>query len=471
MAGIFMSYRREDSAGYAGRLRESLERRLGPHEVFRDVDGIGPGQDFVAAIDSRLRECRAFLAVIGREWLTVTDASGRRRLDQSDDYVRLELAAALGRANVLVVPVLVEGMSMPRAEDLPEDIRALSRRQAVSLRDETWSADVDRLVAALPGDERPAVARGRLRWAALAAGVALLVAVFVALRTFNGSTQSGAAASPPPAAAPSVTATSDQTAPVAGPAKAIAIPRIAEVVTRNLIYTLLSGSVTPHGKTTALALRIRVSNSSRYDANFWDSTFRLAAGAEVLAPTSGLNEVAPGYALKQGVIRFEVPSGASRAVLTLQLVNGGTADVPLDLVPTGQPGETDRPDTRDALAQAIVATLVDEPRPLASGKDVVYTLRKATARRFVNAIRLVFNIQIGNRGLYPMLFGTGNFRLLVDGQLMAPGEGPSEAVASNADSSADFVFDAPVSARTVVLRGTEPGSTAEVPFDVPASLR
>src|SRR5690348_10997738 len=99
-----MSYRREDSAGYAGRLRESLDRRLGPAHVFRDVDGIGPGQDFVDTIDNRLRDCQSFLAVIGREWLNATDASGRRRLDQSDDYVRLEIAAALARPNVLVVP-------------------------------------------------------------------------------------------------------------------------------------------------------------------------------------------------------------------------------------------------------------------------------------------------------------------------------------------------------------------------------
>jgi hypothetical protein len=106
--------------------------------VFRDVDGIAPGQDFVEAIESRLRECTTFLPIIGREWLAATDASERRRLDQSGDYVRLEVASALARPNVLVVPVLVEGMIMPRAEDLPESIRGLSRRQAVSLRDETW---------------------------------------------------------------------------------------------------------------------------------------------------------------------------------------------------------------------------------------------------------------------------------------------------------------------------------------------
>src|SRR5580765_4220614 len=85
MPTIFISYRREDSAGYAGRLCESLERRLGSRQVFRDVDAIRPGQDFVDAIDARLRECRALVALIGREWLDAADVSGSRRLDQEND--------------------------------------------------------------------------------------------------------------------------------------------------------------------------------------------------------------------------------------------------------------------------------------------------------------------------------------------------------------------------------------------------
>jgi TIR domain-containing protein len=160
VALIFISYRRDDSAGYAGRLHESLERRLGHHQVFRDVDALEPGQDFVQVLHDRIYDCRAFTAIIGREWMTApldktdgvhADASDGRhhRLDQRDDYVRLEIEAALARPNLLVIPVLVEGVSMPPAEDLPESIRALSRRQAISLRDETWDADVDRLVAAV----------------------------------------------------------------------------------------------------------------------------------------------------------------------------------------------------------------------------------------------------------------------------------------------------------------------------------
>jgi hypothetical protein len=158
MSLVFISYRREDSAGFAGRLHESLERRLGEGEVFRDVDALQPGQDFVDAINARLLNCKACLVLIGREWLEAKDDAGRRRLEQDDDYVRLEIAAALARPGVLVIPVLVEGVSMPTSLVLPESIRALSRRQAVTLRDETWDTDVDRVAAALRQEPRTVTA-------------------------------------------------------------------------------------------------------------------------------------------------------------------------------------------------------------------------------------------------------------------------------------------------------------------------
>jgi hypothetical protein len=157
----FISYRREDSAGYAGRLRDSLERRLGSGRIFRDVDTLQPGQDFVRAIDERVRQCRVFLTLIGREWLDARDPAGHRRIDQEEDHVRLEIATALGRDDLLVVPVLVEGAPMPASRDLPASIRSLAFRHAISLRDETWDADVDRLaaVAGAEGGAGPSPAR------------------------------------------------------------------------------------------------------------------------------------------------------------------------------------------------------------------------------------------------------------------------------------------------------------------------
>ena len=135
----------------------------GASRVFRDVDTLRPGQDFVQAIESRLTDCRVMLAVIGREWASARDMAGSRRLDEPYDFVRLEIAAALARPNVLVVPVLVEGAAMPAASELPENIRALARRHAVTVRDETWDADVDRLVGVIESaiSMRGSVARRR----------------------------------------------------------------------------------------------------------------------------------------------------------------------------------------------------------------------------------------------------------------------------------------------------------------------
>jgi len=217
MSQIFISYRREDSAGYAGRLRESLERRLGKGAVFRDVDALEPGQDFVDIIGIRLRDASACLVLIGREWLDAEDASGRRRLAQQNDYVRLEIATALEQPKMRVIPVLVEGTRMPATEELPETIQGLARRQAVSLRDESWDTDVKRFVTAL--DRRSWVQRYRLALAASAAVVvvgALAVAQFVGPQVSPDADTTTNVPSTEPVAAP-VTAPASTSTTVGGP--------------------------------------------------------------------------------------------------------------------------------------------------------------------------------------------------------------------------------------------------------------
>jgi hypothetical protein len=155
---IFISYRREDSAGYAGRLSDALEARFGAGRVFRDVDDISPGEDFVQRLDTALADCAVLLAVIGRQWATVTDSRGGRRLDDPQDYVRVEIATALQREDLRVVPVLVDGAPMPSPADLPDQLAALSRRQAVSLADGSWGDDVARLCRAIEEDVQPEMA-------------------------------------------------------------------------------------------------------------------------------------------------------------------------------------------------------------------------------------------------------------------------------------------------------------------------
>ncbi len=148
MANIFISYRREDSAGHTGHLFDDLRKHFGEDRVFMDIAAIEPGMDFKEAIDKALETCDVFIVVVGKQWLNVTDAKGRRRLDDPDDVNRLEIAAAL-RRNIRVVPILVQGATMPGLEYLPEDLKSLSRRNAHEMSDGRWDYDVGQLIKAL----------------------------------------------------------------------------------------------------------------------------------------------------------------------------------------------------------------------------------------------------------------------------------------------------------------------------------
>ena len=148
MRAIFISYRREDSEGQAGRLFTDLGRIFGPKSVFMDVAGLEAGRDFRRAIDEQVASCGVLLAVIGKSWVDATDASGRRRLEDPHDFVRLETAAALKR-DIPVVPVLVHGAQMPRADQLPPDMGDLVYRSALEVTHARWESDVQVLASQL----------------------------------------------------------------------------------------------------------------------------------------------------------------------------------------------------------------------------------------------------------------------------------------------------------------------------------
>ena len=156
-ARVFISYRREETAPQAGRLFDRLVDRLGERNVFMDVDSIQPGADFEQAVIDAVASCSVLLAIIGPQWLSLTDAQGNRRLDDEHDLVRLEIETALAR-DVRVVPALINGAAIPDAAALPGNLGALTRRQAVELHDRTFRADVGRLYALLGGGPAPAAA-------------------------------------------------------------------------------------------------------------------------------------------------------------------------------------------------------------------------------------------------------------------------------------------------------------------------
>jgi hypothetical protein len=159
MGTIFISYRRDDSSGHTGRLFDALSNRFGSESVFRDIEDLEPGIDFVEALDKALDKCDVLLLIIGRSWSTIEGPRGRR-LDQPEDFVRMEVAKALER-NVRLVPVLVDGATMPGAEELPENLRLLARRNAIELSDTRWDYDIGRLgdtLAKVLKIEQPAAA-------------------------------------------------------------------------------------------------------------------------------------------------------------------------------------------------------------------------------------------------------------------------------------------------------------------------
>lgn len=180
--GVFLSYRRADTAGHAGRICDDLERRFGAPVVFRDIDAIKAGSDFVQALELAIGAARVAIVLMGDTWLNESADDGLPRLHNPDDHVRREVAMALNEPALTVLPVLVEGASMPDARELPEPLRNLARLQAIELSDSRWDYDIERLVQALKAAGVQATAATRLpTWFAplMGAVVVLAIAAFV----------------------------------------------------------------------------------------------------------------------------------------------------------------------------------------------------------------------------------------------------------------------------------------------------
>ena len=141
---IFISYRREDASSAAGRLYDRLAAHF-PQKIFMDIDNLEPGVDFVEAIEASVTSCDVLVAVIGKHWLNASDEEGKRRLDNPQDWVALEIGTALKRG-IRVIPVLVESAVMPREGQLPEQLKTLVRRQALTVSNDRFGTDSERLI-------------------------------------------------------------------------------------------------------------------------------------------------------------------------------------------------------------------------------------------------------------------------------------------------------------------------------------
>jgi hypothetical protein len=187
LRAIFISYRRDDTEGEAGRLFDDLAKQFGESSVFMDVVAIEVGRDFRKAIDESVATCGVLLAVIGKDWLDAKNEAGKRRLDDPSDFVRLETASALSR-DIPVIPVLVRGAKMPRPEQLPADLRNLAYRNGCELTHARWGTDLQLLLGALRphvggvSAAKPPALRSKPRWVILAA--LLCVALAIALAAY-----------------------------------------------------------------------------------------------------------------------------------------------------------------------------------------------------------------------------------------------------------------------------------------------
>ena len=144
---IFISYRREDTSASAGRLYD-LSAHFASDQIFMDTFTLEPGVDFVKAIEKSVSSCEVLIAVIGKHWLTSSDEEGQRPLDNPEDYVRIEIAIALKR-DIRVIPVLVDGASIPKPRDLPDDLKSFIRRTAIEVRHTRFKDDCERLIVAI----------------------------------------------------------------------------------------------------------------------------------------------------------------------------------------------------------------------------------------------------------------------------------------------------------------------------------
>jgi hypothetical protein len=244
---IFISYRREDSAGHTGRLFDSLRSHFGEKNVFLDLSGIDSGRVFTETIQEAIRSADVVLAIIGREWLTCA-RNGQRRLDDPGDLVRTEITTAFEQ-QVPVIPVLVDGTPPPAEPQLPVPLRPLARRDAHDITDERWDYDVERLITMMERLAGSPGRQGRRRWLIAAAVVGIVAALGAGAMMYWRSCCAAPVENRPVAEVvpPAVQMAGSWTAPVAYPWGVQMTERFAFTVDRNVLTGTASFLGVPRG--------------------------------------------------------------------------------------------------------------------------------------------------------------------------------------------------------------------------------
>lgn len=511
MGSIFISYRRDDASGQAGRLCDRLADRFGADAVFMDVSDLQPGQDFVSEIERALRASDVLLAVIGPQWAGAAGDEGRRRLDDPEDFVRREIEIALQRG-ARVIPVLVRGARMPEPSALPEPLRALARRHAIELSDNRWDSDVRELMAALgtvPGGMRiapvasqPPSGRGArpqgfardARRGALRLGLGVLGVILVVWLAWLRLTPESITDRPSSGTMPTATRTSDgagraPTTPQAptevvqpspGATRyALALPETSEIrfrgVGAEVTYRILAIRLAPRDAASAeLAFLVRMHNRGGTGQNFWDSSFRLVAGAHRLEPDSYLNLVVDGHAAREGEVRFAVPATLAAAALEIVHFHADATSVPIDLrarAPIPTDGSTDafgrpRPVRLVDVVQRLPVRLSAGQRA-GVGRATFEVTSAVIERATVERVELLLAIRCTvTRDHFGTNFWSDSVRLVVDGVPRAPDNSVNEVVSGGASKDATFVFSLEQMPAALDLQFFDTGEVGQVPIDL-----
>jgi hypothetical protein len=500
MPDIFISYRREDSSGHAGRLFDCIRERFGDESVFMDVTDISPGDDFTVALDSALSACRVVLVVIGPHWLTNTGSDGRRRLDDPGDHLRMEVARALQRT-ARVIPVLVRGAAMPQERDLPEDLRALARRQAHEVSDSRWSFDTEQLVriveralgtSARAAGKTGSVAARSESVSPLARSIRIAGAttVFVVLIGLTAYFKWFGAAEPDEHVNPPGSTSSTNAAATAGrsrdatmasgrsnaEAPEARLPPSAEVRAGAAIFKVHGGLVSrrdngPH----TVRLFVRTTNvSARYGLTLTHDSFRLVVDEQSIAPAEGPIEVLVMQSSSEGWVTFRVPESASAVALQVGDLTGATSKIPIDLRRAGTVAAEKPPPTWRSPVD-IAASF--ERRV----GDMLFTVDGMRLEHYGDAVAplqpekllLTIHVRLKNvGGKYGYAMTGEDFRLLVNDVPLAPTMYPIEAMAYEAELKSDVVFVIPGTAvKTELQLGQVAAEHVRVPLDLSAARR
>jgi hypothetical protein len=491
MGGIFISYRREDSAGWTGRLSEHLRERFGPESIFMDIDTIQPGADFTEALQTAVSSCDVLLAIIGPEWATVTDKSGKPRLEDPTDWVRTEIATALTR-KIRVIPVLVGGASVPTINLLPDDLDTLAQRQAHELTDKRWGYDVEQLVKTLPAArQRPptqlevtptASSTGQFKWVVIGVlTVTLAISAWMVLKP-------GTPSAPPQ---DDVLHTSPQDNPdIAPPQKPPTKPELAKPkpaaashITHlragqearlksqflDHVYTILAAEIRPQPSSTVLlGLKVRLTNNSSGGVNFWSDTFRLLVDGVPRAPTSFLNDVVDSHSAKDGAVEFALPDTVTHVVL---LVREGNivAEIPFDLtaaIERLEPPVATQQSLKLRTAKFPIALPANqEARLKTSFYDYLYkVIATDLDRQNSSTLRLRFKIRLTNNSSGGVSFWSDTFRLLIDGVPRAPTSFLNDVVGPHSAKDGVVEFALPDTVTQVALQLRQGEEVAEIPY-------